>query len=202
MAAQADLSLHSAHQPYSRIKLYVPAACMALLVVIVGAAGLVAHSWPRQIVESWINIHVLFGLLLCGWVIIGYHSRVKQVPRLQPSDVREVSRQLSRRVYLLLYIVIAVRQIIGIVHRLWHGGADDFSLLDEHFRNGPDSNLFDPKDDFQLFLASGLFVLVFVRLLAFRLWLRVTEHLVTSKTSESKVSSGRATEYAPGHSNR
>jgi hypothetical protein len=56
-----------------------------------------------------------------------------------------------------------------------HGGAVDFTLLDGHFRHGPDYIGFNPKDDFQLFFASGLFALLFVRVLAFRLYQLIPE---------------------------
>jgi cytochrome b561 len=195
MAAQAELSLLPARKPYSRVRIYAPEACTALLVVVVGAAGLVAHSWPRQIVESWINIHLLFGLLLCGWVIVRYQRCMNQSPAMLPADVRGLSRQLSRIVYCVLYGVIALKQILSIVSALWHGGAVDFSLFDESVSQGPDTPVFDLHDDFQLFLASGLVPLVIVRVMTFRLWLRLIEKLRTSGLLEPKevLEVGRST---------
>jgi cytochrome b561 len=195
MAAQAELSLLPACRPYSRVRIYAPEACTALLVVVVGAAGLVAHSWPRQIVESWINIHLVFGLLLCGWVIVRYQQRVNQSPSILPADVRGLSRQLSHIVYCVLYGVIALTQSLSIVSALWHGGAVDFSLFDESVRRGPDTGFFDLHDDFQLFLASGLMPLVIVRVMAFKLWLRLIEKSRTSGLSDPKegIDVGRST---------
>lgn len=146
--------------------------CTALLAVAVGVLGLLGASWQRQALESWINIHALFGLLLCGLVLAAYHWRIKHSPRMLSGNVRELSRHLSRIVYLMLYVVIGVREVIVIINGLWHGGAVDFNLFGEHSRHGLDDRGFDPKDDFQLFFASGLFALIFVRALAFRLWLR------------------------------
>jgi cytochrome b561 len=175
MAAQAQLPLHPSRNPYSDIRHYAPDAGMALLVVVVGTAGLVAHSWVRQIVESWINIHVLFGLLLCGWVIVRHQLRVKWSHRMLPSDVRELARQHSRIVYLVLYSVLGLKLIVSIVTSISHGDSVSFSLFDGRILNGPDSKVFDPRDDFQLFLASGVLALVVVRVMAFRLWLRITK---------------------------
>jgi cytochrome b561 len=175
MAAQAELSLLPARKPYSRVWIYAPEACGGLLVVLIGTAGLIPHSWSRQLLESWINIHLLFGLLLCGWVMIRYQWRVSQSPSMLPADVRGLSRQLSHIVYCVLYGVIGLKLSIGIVSSLWHGGAVHFSLFDESLRHGPDTQVFDPHDDFQLFLASGLVPLVIVRVIAFRLWLRLSE---------------------------
>lgn len=125
--------------------------------------------------ESWINIHALFGLLVCGLALARCWWRVKHSPRMLRTDIRELSRHLSRIVYLLLYLVIGVREIIGILASLWRGNTLDFGLFDDRFRNGPDYEGFNPKDDFQLFLASGLLALIFVRVLAFRLWSRSPE---------------------------
>ena len=188
MSAQAELSLLPARKPHSRVRIYVPEACAALLVVVIGTAGLIAHSWPRQMVESWVNIHLLFGLLLCGWVMIRYQRRVSQSPSMLPADVRGVSRQLSRIVYCVLYGVIGLKQCISIAGSLWHGGAVDFSLFDESLRHGPDTRDFGLHDDFQLFLASGLVPLVVVRVMAFRLWLRLMEKSLSSEPLEPQES--------------
>ena len=146
--------------------------CAALLVVVIGVLGLLGASWPRQMLESWINVHALFCVLLCGLVLAEYQRRVRQSTGEERADSRELSRRLSRMVYLLLYVVIGLRQIISILHSLWHGGAVDLSPFDERFRNGPDYAGFNPKDDFQLFFASGLLALIVVRILAFGLRLR------------------------------
>jgi hypothetical protein len=145
--------------------------CVAVLAVMIGVLTLLRASWPRQMLESWINVHALFGLLLCGLVLARCQWHVKHSPRMRPADVRELSRHLSRTIYLLLYVVIGARETIGILNSLWHGGAVDFNLFDERFRHGPDYEGFNPKDDFQLFLASGLSALIVVRVLTFRLWL-------------------------------
>jgi hypothetical protein len=134
--------------------------CIPLLAVAIGVLGLLGASWPRQMLESWINIHALFGLLLAGWVFSRYRSPLTHPPRLLPADIHRLSRHLSRIVYLLLFLVIGVTEIIGMVGGLRHGG--------EMGRNTGYPG-FDPTDDFQWFFASGLFALVVVRVLAFAL---------------------------------
>ena len=192
MAAQAEPSLNPLAHACSRQRMLIAlCGCATLLVVVIGVLGLLEGSWLRQMLESWINIHALFGLLLCGLVIARYQWRVEQSPRMKPTDTRELSRHLSRIVYLVLYVVIGVREIIGIVNSLWHGGSVDFNLFDERFRNGPDRAGWNPKDDFQLFIASGLVALIFVRALTCRLWLRSVERAALSKAA-TEVDPGRA----------
>jgi cytochrome b561 len=182
MAAQAERSLHFlAHACTRERTLTALFGCIALVAVAIGVLGLIGASWPRQVLESWINIHVLFGLLLCGLVFSRCWWRVKHSPRMLPADMRELSRHLSRIVYLLLYIVVGLRELISILDSIWHGSPVDFNLFDARFRNGPDSAGWNPKDDFQLFLATGFSVLVIVRVVAFRLWLRSAERAALSK---------------------
>jgi cytochrome b561 len=182
MAAQAEPSLNSLTHAYSRQRMLIALyGCAALLVVVIGVLSLLDGSWLRQMLESWINIHALFGLLLCGLVLVRYQWRVRHSPGMLPTDVRELSRHLSRIVYLLLYVVIGVRQSIGIINSIWHGSAVDFNLFDDRTSNGPDRAGWNPKDDFQLLLATGLFVLILVRVLACRLWLRSVERAALSK---------------------
>jgi cytochrome b561 len=176
MAAHAERPLHAlAHACSSERMLLAFCGGFAAGAVAVGVLGLLGASWLRQILESWINIHALFGLLLCGLLFARCRWCVTHSPPMLLADVRKLSRHVSRIAYLLLYLVIGVREVIGILNSIWHGGAVDFNLFDEHFRNGPDFAGFNPKDDFQMFLASGLIALIFVRLLAFRLWLRCGE---------------------------
>jgi cytochrome b561 len=163
----------------SRRRAQVTAAqwTLAALAVVAGVLSLIQHSRVRQAVELWVNIHVLFGLLFSGLVIAVFRRRVKDSPRMLPIEARELSRHLSRVVYLLLYLVIGLREVIGVLNSLWHGGVIDFNLLDERFRHGPGDGGFNPKDNFHIFLACGLATLVLARVLAFRIWLRSVEAL-------------------------
>jgi hypothetical protein len=181
---QADRSLHLFAHACTRERTFTALyGCTALITVAIGAVGLQGDSWLRQALEAWINIHVLFGVLLCGLVLARYRRRVAHSPRMLTADIRELSRHLSRIVYLLLYLVIGTREVIGLLNSLWHGGPANFSLLDPRFRQGPDYVGFNPRDDFQLFFASGLFALLFVRVSAFTLWLRFSNRTAASQTA-------------------
>ena len=80
-----------------------------------------------------------------------------------------MSRHLYRIVYVFLYLVLAVRLCIAIVHSLWYGGAMDFDLFNQRLPRGPDSGDFDAKDDVQLLVVSCLLALAFARVLAARM---------------------------------
>jgi len=193
MAAAAERLLHSLAPVRFRMRMLAAlSGCVGLLVVGVGVLSLPGASWPRRPLESWINIHALFTLLLCGLVLARCRWCVTHSPPMVPAEVRQLSRHLSRIVYFLLYMVIAAREIIGILNSVWHGSSIDFNLFDERFRNGPDYPGFNAKDDFQLFLACGLITLIFVRVLACRLWLRSVERAALAKAaSEGTENTGR-----------
>src|ERR1700684_120758 len=130
MAAQVARSLRRFYQACLRESVLTALyGCLALVTVAIGVMGLHGASWLRQIVESCISIHALFGLLLCGLVLARYRWRVEHSPRMLPPDIRELSRHLSRVVYLLLYVVIGMRELVGILNSLGQSGPLDFGLF-------------------------------------------------------------------------
>ena len=164
-----------------RSTLIIVYGCLAMLALAVGVLGLLDASWPRKLLESRINIHALFGLLLGGMVLARYQWCVEHSPWMLSTDSRELSRHLSRNVYLLLYVVIGVTLGIHLVDSIWHGRAIDFNPFDERSRNGPDSKESGSKADFQQFFVAGLFALAFVRVLAVA---RLTRAHRTSKSED------------------
>ncbi len=102
---------------------------MEPLVVVVGILGLVVDSWPIPLPHG-ANLHALFGLLLWVAVVVRFYRRLRQSPRMRPTDIREFSRHLSRLVYLLLYVLMFVNLAIGTLRAaLKHtdiGAAEDF----------------------------------------------------------------------------
>ena len=163
MAARAECTPQSLRNSYTqeraRLALYV---CAAIVVAAVGVLGLEKAWWLRQSVESWINVHALFGLLLCGLVLARYGWIIRYSPYLQ-EDIRELSRHLSRIVYLMLYVVIGFRLGICLVNWIWHGGSLDLTLFDEGLRNDDDGRVFDSRHDYHMTLLSGGITLGMVR---------------------------------------
>jgi len=165
MTAEAERSSHYSgnlrHQGRTGIGLY---CCAGILVVVVGVMGLFDGSWSRPIAGSWVNIHALFGLQLCGFVIARFYWQVKRSPVTLAADIRDLSRHLSRVVYLLLYVIFGVREIIVIVNVAWHG--DAFESL-------------EPNRDFQFILAYGLAALAIIRALAFEARFRSVDYVAS-----------------------
>ena len=164
MAARAECTPQSLRNSYTqeraRLALYV---CAAIVVAAVGVLGLEKAWWLRQSVESWINIHALFGLLLCGLVLARYGWIIRYSPYLQ-EDIRGLSRHLSRIVYLMLYAVIGVRLGISLGNWIWHGGSLHLALIDG-LRNDDDGRSINPHHDYHMILLCGGIALGMVRVL-------------------------------------
>jgi cytochrome b561 len=146
----------------------------SMLVVAVGILGVVPGSRLRQAVEPWINMHVLFGVLLCSVAAGRFYWAAKHCPPGQRSDVRDLSRRVSRTLYLLLFLVIGVRQVIG----LWAIGYGTFGVEWPAPAPGASNGSgVDPNDDLHAFFLAGVLALFWVRILAYTVWWRSMSRL-------------------------
>jgi len=116
------------------------------LVVCVGVISLVHDSWLSPLPHRG-NLHVLFGILLWLCVVERFYARLNAAPRMSMTDLRPLSRHLSRRVYLLLYGLMLVRVII------------DLCAAPHH------ASLHRPED-FQSYLICGVLALITIHVLA------------------------------------
>jgi hypothetical protein len=82
-----------------------------LPVVAVGMLGLSDDFWLRRNLASMVDVHALFGLSLAIFVVLRFHARVGRLCASPPSEIRSVSRHLSRMVYLLLGLLILFKQL-------------------------------------------------------------------------------------------
>jgi cytochrome b561 len=119
----------------------------ALLVLVVGLLGLIRDAWPIPLRYSG-SLHALFGALLWVCVVARFYRRVNQSPSILPEDIRVIVRELSRLVYLLLYVLMFFCLSIGIL------------------RAAPHRPILESAEDFQSYLAYGLFALATIHALA------------------------------------
>ena len=131
----------------------VPA--LALFVGAVGIAGLVHDSWPSTMQWSWINLHAVFGMLLWIMVLAQFYQRASPTS-LHGADMHSVCRQLSRAVYLLLYVVFGVNQLIRAGVVFWNGGMHGASKR----------AILQPPENLRDYLAYGIVALITIHALA------------------------------------
>jgi hypothetical protein len=113
-------------------------------VMAVGVVGLSDDFWLRRDLASMVNVHALFGLSLAIFVVLRFQSAASRLPEGCSSEIRSISRRLSRMVYLLLGVLVLFRQLTAA------------------------SGTWDLRDYFGYALAA----LVLIRLMAFARWRR------------------------------
>ena len=136
------------------------------IAVLLGVLGLLPDSWLAGVVQSKTAFHALFGLLLCGLVVVRFRWWLKNSPPAHALDIRQFSRRLSRMVYLVLYLVTGAMQVINII-----------GALPYDTRSARDLALLKPGPDCQAFLICGLVALVSIRVIAFLSWRRLVRSI-------------------------
>jgi cytochrome b561 len=139
---------------------------MALLIVVVGALGLLHDSWPKRTQAFWINLHALIGLVVLALLIARIGWRRRHRPPQLPADCGELSRRLSPPVQLLLYLLMFVIPILGIVTFIWHGRVFDFGWFRLDFGVPKNRAIFQPTELIHGYLAYALFGLATLHALA------------------------------------
>jgi len=124
---------------------------LAALIVVFGVLGLLDGSWPDPILGLRGSLHALFGLLLCTLIALRFHGHSIRRRSARQADIGELSRDLSRMVYLFLYVIIGLRQIMGFAILLCRGGTGNFAA----------------DGDLQTVVACGVGGLLLIRGLAF-----------------------------------
>jgi len=143
-------------------------ALQYILVVAVIASGelvLLNTSLLRGATQEVVHIHVLFGVLLLSFVVARFRWSMTPAVLQSPSETYARFRHLKRLVYLLLYCIIAIRQLVGIVTFYWFGKAFDFDFAELHSSGNFHLLGFDPDSDGHCFIACGVLAQGVVRLL-------------------------------------
>ena len=121
----------------------------------VGVAAVLRDSWPILLHWPAINLHAAFGIMLWAMVVAGFLQAGFTAP-LAGDEARNLSRQLSRRVYLLLYAVFGAQQLLRLA-------ANYGDIAGKHAAL---ALLALPPENLRDFLAYGVVALLTIRALA------------------------------------
>jgi len=121
----------------------------APLVLALGIVGQLVDSrtYPSHTLGA--EMHALFGLSLCAAVFTRFYQGMKHAPLADLQEIARFSRVLSRKIYLLLYVLLGLRIAMG---------------LD---RPQPQA-----AEGFRDYLIGGVLALILIRVLAAR-WTRL-----------------------------
>ncbi len=122
----------------------------------VGIAGLLRDSWSGAQLPSGVNLHAIFGAMLWLTVVTQFGLASLADPKLGAAGVQELCRRLSRRVYLLLYVLFGVSQIVRMAPIFWDSGA----------QGAPHPATLPSPENLRDYLAYGVFALLTLHALA------------------------------------
>jgi cytochrome b561 len=129
---------------------------LALSFCAIGLAGLLRDSWPGALPLPGVNLHAIFGAMLWLMVVAQFCQENLGGPPLYAAGVHELCRRLSRRVYLLLYVLFGVSQLMRMAAIFWNGGTQGASH----------PAILPAPENLRDYLAYGVFALVTIHALA------------------------------------
>jgi hypothetical protein len=124
----------------------------ALPICAIGVAGQLRDSWPTALYLPT-GLHALFGVML--WLMVLAQFRQAHRSALGPGAAYALCRGLSRGVFLQLYILFGVSQILRIAVILWNRGQSSARMA-----------ILQPPENLRDYLAYGVFALLTIQALA------------------------------------
>ena len=128
-------------------------AWYALAICAIGIAGLVRDSWPTLYLPT--GLHALFGAMLWLMVLAQFRRAHRSAQALSGAALYALRRRLARAVFLQLYILFGVSQILRIAVILWNRGRSSAHLA-----------ILQPPENLRDYLAYGVFALLSIQALA------------------------------------
>jgi cytochrome b561 len=134
----------------------------ALPLYAIGIAGLLRDSWPGAPHLPGINLHAIFGMMLWLMVVAQYRDANLQYrdanlggAPLRAAGLHELCRRLSRRIYLLLYVLFGISVLLRMAAILWNSG-----------QSASHAAILSSPENLRDYLAYGVFALLTIHVLA------------------------------------
>jgi hypothetical protein len=127
---------------------------------------------------SFIDLHAAFGVLLCLMVVAQFHVENLRAVALSGTSLRAFCRGLTRLVFLELYALFGVHELVHVAATLWNKGPHGTAQ----------QVLLQPPESLRDYLAYGVAALIIIRVL--EAW-TAQRSPTTSNTKESSISAGR-----------
>jgi hypothetical protein len=150
----------------------------ALAVCAVGTASLLRDAWPKAMHWPFIDLHAAFGALLCLMVVAQFHAENLRAVALSGLSLHAFCRGLTRLVFLELYVLFGVNELVHWAATLWNKG----------LHGGAQPAVLPSPESLRDYLAYGVVALIIIRLL--EAWM-THRSPTTSTTKESAISAGR-----------
>jgi cytochrome b561 len=134
---------------------------LAAITVLVGVVSQLCDSLVDSTGNTISKLHVLFGLALFSAILARFLWELRRKYPSPAIDIHTFNRQLKRQVYLLLYGLAGMKELVNISVYIWRGGA--FVAGGVHIGN--DAIVLAPFDDFKIYAAYGVASVFLIRAL-------------------------------------
>jgi hypothetical protein len=139
---------------------------LVLLTIAAGALGPLVDLPAAEGRASWTHFHPVFSLLLAALIAQGFNRELRDSRWAGVVALKGTVRQLSRLVYLVLYVLILLKQIICAAALVRHDGSIELSRLWSDGGAALQATILQCGEDFRGYLFAGVLALFAIRLVA------------------------------------
>lgn len=152
---------------------------LALAACAVGTTSVLRDAWPKAMHWSFVDLHAVFGVLLCLMVVAQFHAANLRAVPLSGLILHAFCRGLTRLVFLMLYLLFGMHEMVHVVATLWNKGM---------YGNAHPAIL-QPPESLRDYLAYGVVALIIIRVL--EAWMaqrpRINRGMRVGKNSTPRV---------------
>lgn len=141
---------------------------VAVLIVAVGAVGLMFGNVLHAAKGFWLNLHAIAGLFLLALVAVRTAWRLTHpAPPLHGAAV--AAKLISAATHAAMYALMLAIPVIGLVSFLWHGRIFDFGVMKFSPGIAPDKAIYRPTQTLHAWLTYGMIAILALHVAA-SLW--------------------------------
>ncbi len=138
---------------------------LAAITVLAGVACQLFDSLVHPIGNTTSKLHVLFGLALFSAIIARFVWELRRTHLSPAIDISAFNRKLKRQVYLLLYGLAGMKELVSIGVYIWSGGAFVVGGIHIGRHTGNDAIVLPPLDVFKIYAVYGVASFFLIRVL-------------------------------------
>ena len=129
---------------------------VALLIVLVGAIGLMFDGLPRPEKAFWLNLHAVVGIALFALVLVRTVWRLSHVPPALPPTTGKAAARGAQVLHGLMYALMIAIPAVGLISFLWHARVFEFGLFTVDPGIAADRAIYKPTQKLHAWLTYGL----------------------------------------------
>jgi cytochrome b561 len=161
--------IHGSDKPRYDLVAIVLHWMIAVLVLVVGALGLVFEAIPRASRLFYINLHTTIGLVMFGLILMRLLWRLTHPAPAVDENWSPLVARASSLAHKALYGLMLAAPIVGIIAYVWHGRTFNFGLFKLDFAIPSQKSIYEAAEGLHEALAYGLMGLVALHVLG-ALW--------------------------------